>query len=57
MQQRLSTVSVGGNRFHGYYAAKFAREARENPTHWIIVPSGNGWYELRKMGGYGGKTK
>lgn len=29
-----------------YYEAKFAREAKENPTDWIIAPNGRGGYRL-----------
>jgi hypothetical protein len=32
----------------GYYAAKFAREAKENPSHWIIRPVSRG-YELVRI--------
>jgi hypothetical protein len=29
-----------------YYETKFAREAKENPTEWIIAPNGRGGYRL-----------
>ena len=32
------------------YAAKFAREAKEKPSEWIIKPVSRG-YELIKIGG------
>ena len=25
-------------RYDGWYAAKFAREAKDNPTEWLILP-------------------
>ncbi len=28
------------------YDAKFAREAKENPTDWIIAPAGRGRFKL-----------
>ena len=33
-----------------YYAAKFAREAKPNPTDWIIRPVGHGRYALDFIG-------
>jgi len=33
-----------------YYDAKFAREAKENPTDWIIVPAGRGEVNLVRIG-------
>lgn len=33
-----------------YYDAKFAREAKENPTDWIIVPAGRGEVNLVHIG-------
>jgi len=32
-------------------AAKFAREAKPNPTEWIIAPAGGGRYRLVRIGG------
>lgn len=29
-----------------YYAAKFAREAKEKPLDWVIIPVGLGRFEL-----------
>jgi len=29
-----------------HYEAKFAREAKDNPTNWIIAPNGNGALKL-----------
>lgn len=33
-----------------YYRAKFARESKAKPAHWIIVPCG-GWFRLAYIGG------
>ena len=36
--------------YHGYYNAKFAREAKPKPTDWIIVPSIRvGYYSLVEL--------
>ncbi len=32
------------------YAAKFAREAKDNPTDWVIRPIGNHEFELMFIG-------
>lgn len=38
-------------RFEGYYAAKFAREEKADPTRWMIRPVGRGLaHELRYIG-------
>ncbi|SPL81330.1 hypothetical protein [Yersinia phage fEV-1] len=34
-----------------YYEAKFAREAKSNPTHWLIVCRPRGDYTLIQIGG------
>lgn len=44
-------MSVSRNRFVSYYGAKFEREARAKPIHWIIVPDGS-WFELKQVGGF-----
>ncbi len=46
---------VNKNRFTGYYSAKFAREARAHPAHWLILPCGPGWYELKQVRGFDAK--
>lgn len=32
-----------------YYEAKFAREAKDHPTHWMILPTTNGKVKLIKV--------
>ena len=34
----------------GYYAAKFEREAKENPTDWLIKPTGRNCFVLVYVG-------
>ena len=34
----------------GYYEAKFAREAQENPGEWVIFPCGLDRYKLVYIG-------
>ena len=48
---------VNKNRFCSYYAAKFARQEREHPTHWLIIPDGLNWFELKQIGGFDGGEK
>ena len=32
-----------------YYEAKFAREAKENPQDWVILPAGSGKVQLVRV--------
>lgn len=32
-----------------YYEMKFAREAKDNPSHWIIAPNGRGSFALVRI--------
>ena len=32
-----------------YYEAKFAREAKENPLDWLILPAGSGKVQLVRV--------
>jgi len=38
------------NKFDTYYGAKFARDAKENPCHWLIIPDGGIWFKLIHIG-------
>lgn len=42
-------------RFSNYYGAKFEREQRERPSHWLILPASDGWFELKQTGGFDAK--
>lgn len=33
-----------------YYEAKFAREAKERPTDWLIIENSRGFFKLIQVG-------
>jgi len=37
-----------------YYEAKFAREAKERPLDWVILPAGRGRVQLIRVRGSSG---